>query len=389
MATTLFLQSAIQDPYALYENMLKENPLYCDGVNNLWAVYSYEHCKSILQNPLAQVPPVNPNNQDKLNEYALLITGKLARLNNGAQHEIAKQTVMLLFDNMKAVAINNIMAGLLEKEKGKHEIDWVHSICLKLTPMVILKSFDFNEEDCGLILDKIGSLVKIISPVKTPDQVAAINKISKEIYTVSEKHLSTTNFYNLLRQTIFEKYKTGPEETASFCISNLIGLIIQSYDAGRGILSNSLLQVLMNDHWVPKNFTNVAYFEKIVIETLRFDPPVHNTRRIAADDIVINDKEIKKGQSLFIVFAAANRDPAKFNNPHIFDIKRFNNDEHLTFGAGAHKCPATYLSSTIATEALLYLCKKYESIQLVEKNIQYEPTINTRLPKNIFISLSS
>ena len=37
-----------------------------------------------------------------------------------------------------------------------------------------------------------------------------------------------------------------------YCISNLIGLFIQSYDAGRGILSNSLLQVLKNEQLIPR-----------------------------------------------------------------------------------------------------------------------------------------
>ena len=53
--------------------------------------------------------------------------------------------------------------------------------------LVVLKSFDFNKEDCDFILGKIERLVKIMSPVKTPEQIAAINEISKEIYTISRK----------------------------------------------------------------------------------------------------------------------------------------------------------------------------------------------------------
>ena len=164
-----------------------------------------KHCFAIL----LLIFPLMPGNKDGLNEYALLITGKLARLSNGVQHEMAKQAAMLLFDNMKAIATNEIIEKLVEKESNKREIDWVNSICKKLPLMAVLKSFDFNEEDCDFILGKTEQLVKIMLPNKTPEQVAAINEISKEIYTITEKHLSATNFYKPLLNSISEKYKTG------------------------------------------------------------------------------------------------------------------------------------------------------------------------------------
>ena len=136
------------------------------------------------------------------------------------------------------------------------------------------------------------------------------------------------------------------------------------------MLSNSLLQVINNGNLSANNFANKGYFEKSVIETLRFDPPVHNTRRIAVDDIVINNILIKKGQAILIVLAAANRDPKQFKNPNIYNIERANNTEHLTFGIGSHKCPANHLSVRLATETLAWLFNKYKTIQLVEKDIR-------------------
>ncbi|MEP6948026.1 MAG: cytochrome P450 [Ginsengibacter sp.] len=387
MPTTLFLQSEVQNPFKLYETMLRENPVYWDSSNGLWAIYSYAGCKKILSNPLAHIPATNAGNRDGLNEYALLISGRLARLSNGVQHEMAKQTAQLLFGNMKSTITNNITEKLMAKGNEKDEIDWVNTICRKLPVIVVLKSFDFNEEDCDFILSKIEPLTKIMLPNKTPEQVAAINEISKEIYAITEKHLSAASFYKPLLNTISEKYKTEPEETTSLCVGNLIGLFIQSYDAGRGLLSNSLLQVLNNDP-MRLNFANAGYLEKCIIETLRFDPPVHNTRRIAVDDITINNMQIKKGQAILIILAAANRDPHHFNNPNVYNINRANNAEHLTFGIGGHKCPANYLSVRLATEALAWLFGKYQTIELVEKDILYEPIVNVRLPKNISISLA-
>ncbi|MEP6513583.1 MAG: cytochrome P450 [Parafilimonas sp.] len=388
MPATLFLQSEIQDPYKLYETMLCENPVYWDDTNQLWAIYSYKSCKEILNNDSAYIPAINPNNNDGLNEYALLIAGQFVRLSNDVRHEIAREVAMLLFEKMKTVAINDLAGKLLQNEKDKNEIDWVNSICKKLPVVAVLKSFDFNDEDCDFISGKIEQLVKIMLPTKTQEQVTVINEFSKELYVITEKHLLNTGIYKPIIKTRSEKYKIDTGKIISLCVSNLIGLFIQSYDAGRGILSNSLLQALSNKNLLNNNLTDKEYLKKLVIETLRFDPPVHNTGRIAVDDIVLKNAVIKKGEAIFVVLASANRDPKQFANPTIFDINRANNSEHLTFGIGPHECLAKYFSVSLATETLSYFLERYKKIRLLEKNIVYEPMINARLPKNIWISLS-
>jgi cytochrome P450 len=386
MINTLFLQSEVQDPYELYREMLSENPVFWDATNELWAIYSYINCKEILSTSTPQIPSIKHSDTDGLNECALAITGKLARVSNGAQHEIAKQTALRLFQNMKAVSIARILDQLL-KGNDNREIDWVTKVCKKLPLTLVLKSFSLDEEDCEFISDKINQLVKIMLPDKTQVQVSEINAISNDVYRITEKYILSSNFYKPIIHTLSETYKREADELLSFCISNLIGLFIQCYDAGRGILSNSLLQVLRHKSLYEKATDARHYLKESITETLRFDPPVHNTRRIAGDDTILDNHEIKKEQQILIVLAAANRDPQKFNAPGIYDIERKNNNEHLTFGIGSHKCLAENFSINMTTEALAYVFENYKTINLAEKDIQYEPLTNVRLPKNICISL--
>jgi len=381
MTSTLFLQSDSEDPFSLYKTMLENHPVYWDELNQIWAIYSYEDCISILKNPKAQIPAINQNNAQKLNKYALEILNNLTRLSNGKQHEISKEIAMLLFSQMKSVDINKIISQLIENNLVENEIDWVHSVCKKLPVLAVLKSFDFEENDCDFILSKIESLVKIMLPQKTKEQVKSINEISENIFLIVGKRLSLY-FPESLFSKISESNALSPDEIKTISISNLIGLFIQSYDAGRGILSNSLLQILDNE-----TFSNKTEIQKSVIETLRFDPPIHNTRRIANKDMTIGESLIRKNDSILIVLASANRDLEKFENAIYFDIERNNNNENLTFGIGGHMCLAKHFSIQLATDALWFLFDKYKSINLLENNIEYELMINARLPKKIWISL--
>ena len=388
MKSTIFLQSDVEDPFELYERMRVYNPVYWDDINNTWAVYSYEYCKLILKSSFVYIPsPVHTNDDGELNEFALLIRNKMARLSNSVDHEIARQVVMFLFSEIEKIDVNDIIKKLIKDGNINKETDWVDTICKKLPVMTIAKSFGFIDDDCDFISGNIEGLIKIMTPVKTPSQINAINKVAKKIYEITEKHLQKLNFFRLSREYLEEKHLTTAE-IASCCTSNLIGLFIQSYDAGRGILSNSLLQMITNINLSRSSFTNHLYIEKCIIETLRFDPPVHNTRRVAIDDILINNIYIKKGDSIVVVLAAANRDPQKFHNPGMYDIERFNNIEHLTFGIGRHCCPANSFSISLTVDALSFLFREYNRIGLIEKDIRHEPLVNVRLPKKLFISLS-
>jgi len=382
MASTLFLQSDVQDPYSIYKKMLDKNPVYWDDENKIWAIYSYQYSTEILKNPEAFIPAINPDNEQQLNRYALEILNNLTRLSNEIQHEINKEIANLLFSNLKPVDINSILYQLIKDDLIENKIDWVNSVCKKLPVLVVLKSFDFEENDCDFILDKIQILVKIMLPIKTEEEVKLINEISEIIFSIVEKQLLSLDFYELLLHKISESEVLSLDEIKKIATSNLIGLFIQSYDAGRGILSNSLLQIIHH-----KTFSDKTEIQKTIIETLRFDPPIHNTRRIANTDINLGETIIKKGDKIVIVLAAANRDSQKFENESDFDIKRFNNNENLTFGIGGHQCLAKHFSINLATEVLWLLFDQYKTITLLENNIEYEPMINARLPKHIWISI--
>jgi cytochrome P450 len=387
MTTTLFLQSEIQDPYGLYKTMLAQNPVYWDEENQIWVLYSYDACLSILNSNLAHIPEINPNNEQGLNYSALEISKQLARLSNGIQHDISREVAMLLFSNMTAVMTSKVLEQLLESRENKFELDWVNSVCKQLPVLVVLKSFDFNDKDSLFISENIELLTKIMLPSKTQMQVDAINTMAKEIYEIAEKQLVASVFYAILEKALSEKHRINAKEILSLCVSNIIGLFIQSYDAGRGLLSNALLQILNKEHSLLNLVIERDWMQSVIIESLRFDPPIHNTRRVAVGDIVLNDIVIKKGDKIVLVLASANRDANQFLNPDNFDPTRINNGEHLTFGTGGHGCLAKHFSIRLATDALLYLFEQYKNVSLLDENIDYEPLLNARLPKNILISI--
>ena len=101
-----------------------------------------------------------------------------------------------------------------------------------------------------------------------------------------------------------------------------------------------------------------------VEEMLRFDGPVHYNVRFTLKDAHLHGSTIPAGKPVFMMKAAANRDPRAFTDAHVFDIDRDRTEaQNLGFGYGIHSCLGAALArleTTIAIERLLDFMPRYE-----------------------------
>lgn len=65
--------------------------------------------------------------------------------------------------------------------------------------------------------------------------------------------------------------------------------------------------------------------------------------RTVTEDTVLRDQRLIKGEPLALLYAAANRDPDRFADPHTFDIER-DARSHVAFGSGRHRCLGEHLA---------------------------------------------
>jgi cytochrome P450 len=107
-----------------------------------------------------------------------------------------------------------------------------------------------------------------------------------------------------------------------------------------------------------------------VEEMLRYDSPVTYSGRIAHQDMTISGCPVDKGESLSTSLAAANRDPAAFEDPDTFDIMR-KNKRHHSFGGGRHFCMGAPLARLEAQELFAVLIDRYPDIRMADREPVY------------------
>jgi cytochrome P450 len=96
-------------------------------------------------------------------------------------------------------------------------------------------------------------------------------------------------------------------------------------------------------------------------EFLRLYSPSAATARTTLQATHINGTAIKAGQTVAMIYLAANRDPEVFPNPDTFDLNRRDN-RHLAFGSGVHKCAGqslALLQLRVAIAELLARTKRF------------------------------
>jgi cytochrome P450 len=81
-----------------------------------------------------------------------------------------------------------------------------------------------------------------------------------------------------------------------------------------------------------------------VEEIVRVASPVTYMRRTVTHDLELSGRQLVEGDKLVLFYGAANRDPAEFADPEVFDVRRDPNP-HVGFGGpGPHFCLGAHLA---------------------------------------------
>ncbi|MEV6135718.1 cytochrome P450 [Nocardia sp. NPDC051990] len=159
----------------------------------------------------------------------------------------------------------------------------------------------------------------------------------------------------LLSKLIHDDGPDGPMP-AEQVLSNARLLLVAGHDSTVNTISNCVMTLLRNPGSYEQLRSRPELIPRAIEEVQRLQAAVQFfPSRSATTDIDIAGTIIPKGAAIYLVYAAANRDPNRFANPNRFDIQRPDN-EHFGWGSGIHTClggPLARLEVNLALETFL------------------------------------
>lgn len=163
--------------------------------------------------------------------------------------------------------------------------------------------------------------------------------------------------------------RLSEDELVTMCLLLLIAGNVTTTD----LIGNGMRNLLESPAEHAKLRERPDLLENAVEEMLRFEGPVQATGRIAPRDLEIGGVPVRKGESLSLFLAAANRDPAVYPHPDRFDISR-EDTHHHSFGGGAHLCLGAHLARAEAQAAVGALVRRYPSLRSSGRDVQWKTT---------------
>lgn len=375
-----------RDPYPYYAKLVNQTPLYRDESLSLWIASSADAVNAVLTNELCKVrPPTEPVPKALLGSPAADIFRQLIRMNDGGGHCPFNRAVAATLATPDPVHVaeraTQIVSALLGQFDVTKDLSYVSDVAFKLAPHVIAGLLGVPNEHLDQTSRWVGDFVRCVFPSSTPEQiergkVAAENlhKLFNEVFDQGMREHSR----NLLVILAQEAERVGRADRNTI-VANGIGFLSQAYEATSGLIGNALLALAAHEDARRDVVANEKWLSAFIQEVLRFDPPGQNTRRFLAADGEVFGQQMKFGEAILVITAAANRDPKLNSHPAHFDLHRTNR-KLLSFGAGMHACPGIAFATIIAQAGVSAFLRAGLDVTRLKGNFTYRASGNARVP---------
>lgn len=140
-------------------------------------------------------------------------------------------------------------------------------------------------------------------------------------------------------------------------------IVFAGNDTTRNSLSGTMKLITQFPETRQALLADGSSFPNFVHEAIRMVSPVTYMRRTVTEDTELGGQKIGEGEKVVMMYAAANRDPAKFEDPHTFNIDRANAKEHLAFGLGPHVCIGQKVANMQLETAYQNILRRFPDVQ--------------------------
>ncbi len=280
-------------------------------------------------------------------------------------HTKLKALTSPFFTNRKLKQLKKEMEfscnNLLEKISAP-EFDLISSFAQKFPVTIIARMLGVPESMAPQLVRWSNDMVAMYQARRDETierkAVEAINEFSEYIKDLlKQKKLSSSDdLISYLSQTNTAKDPINEEEI----ISTIILLLNAGHEATVHTISNGVKTILESSF----KFVDLLKDPKrLVEEVLRYATPLHMFTRYSTTEIIICGHQFATGEKIGLLLGAANRDPAHFEAPDVFN-PFIDRKVNLSLGAGIHFCLGAHLARLELEIALTTLIKRFPNLKI-------------------------
>ncbi len=270
--------------------------------------------------------------------------------------------------------VEKVASDLLDAVDGRDEFDLVEALANPLPAIAIAKLLGVDDsKQADFKRWSEAAVTAGFNPFATDEEKALANEAQANLDVCfrAEIQKRRENPSDDLIGQMVSAEEEGDKMTEREIVTMADLLLVAGNVTTSDLIGNGVKALLENPDQLARLQADPALLPNAIEEMLRFDPPVTQSGRIAPYDFELGGVEIKQGQSMTTVLAAANRDPEVYSDPDRFDIER-EDTHHQAYGGGAHLCVGAHLARLEAREAIGALITRFPKIRASAKSYTWK-----------------
>lgn len=361
----------IDNPFPTLDALRTHNPVHFNPDGSVYLT-RYADVLAVYQN--------REMSSDKVREYGKkfgpgpLFTHHTTSLifNDPPYHTIVRRLLASAFTPRKLAEleplVQQIVDRLLDRMEDMGDLDIIPEFAMQLPTELISYMLGVPEQHRhklrGYSLAILGSLDPVVPKERLDAGNAAVAEFGALLDDLIEHRRANPGGGGqgeVLESLIFGEVD-GRRLTAEELRQNCIFLLNAGHETTTSLVGNATAALINNPDQHRRLVDDPTLICPAVEEVLRFESPLQIGNRLTTKEINLGDTTLPSGTYIHTSIAAANRDPAMFPDPGLFDIGR-NPNKHLAFITGIHVCLGATLSRIEGRIAIGSMVKRFPNMR--------------------------
>jgi cytochrome P450 len=395
---------AVRDPHGYFGRLRDEAPIVWDDRSRSWVVTGYALVSQALRDdsnfssdrirPFIARKLSGPDT-DPLIRQAFDVLADWLVFNDKPVHLRLRMLINQAFMSKAVAGLTSRFSALADEVIGAApatgSFDLLDQVATPFSASVISEMLGVPHEDRGLF----EHWQRLFNPIigaslddanKYDSLAQGVDELVRYIRTLIER-FRTEPQDNLLSEIIKARDdKDALSEAEILATCTLI--IFAGSETTANLIANSMLGLLRHPDQMALLRSGGVGINAAVEEFLRYDGSGKAVTRVARQDNDVLGVEMKAGQRVFLILAAANHDPAIFADPNRLLLNRVSERKHLAFGLGIHSCMGLQLARLEAAIAIPKILERWSHIELAGE-LDWYPQLLSRGLKSLPVKVSA
>jgi cytochrome P450 len=392
----------LADPYAVFRD-LREQPVFFAPELNAYVVTRYAEIDEVMSSParFSSSITLTPLTTPSADAQAILAAVDYYRPPNlinadAPRHTMVRKFVQEAMSPRRLRALEPVVrewAGeQIDRMVALGRADVFAELAFPLPALTGFQLLGFPVDDLEMLKTWCADRVEFTYGRATPEDHVrvATNVAAFWEYTNDFVAKRIADPVDDLASDLARRHLDNPEAFTPRDIATvLFEMAVASHETTTNLLTNGLRRLLEQREQWEALIADPSLIPNAIEECLRYDGSVVGWRRQAVEDVELGGVTIPAGSTVIVLFASANRDPAKFDEAERFDVRRSDARKHMTFGKGVHFCQGAPLARMEVRVCIEEIVARAPQVTLVpDQEFHFVPNIVMRGPSSLWVDFA-